>query len=237
MRAFENDDKLIGLAFLETGVSVTSVRVVKNFILLSDFVQSVCFAAFSEDPFRLVLLGHDKRPLHIATADFLIYGEELAFLTTDIHGEQRLYEAELGDTGALDSGQLICTSEMHCASQALCSLPIKRGTTIPASELLFGHIDGSIQRTVGVAKSVYKRLHLLSNLLMRHVQHSAALNPKSFRHVRNDYAIKSLPPLLDSYLLSVYQNLSTNRQFELTRQIASNPIEIKYDLDRLKWLT
>lgn len=45
-RAFEQDEVLIAVGFLDVGVHVTSMQSMKNFILLGDAMQSISLIAF-----------------------------------------------------------------------------------------------------------------------------------------------------------------------------------------------
>lgn len=46
VRAFDSDERLVGVAFLDVGVYVTSLRTLKNLLLVGDAVKSVTFVAF-----------------------------------------------------------------------------------------------------------------------------------------------------------------------------------------------
>lgn len=46
VRAFDLDERLVGVAFLDVGVYVTSLRTLKNLLLIGDVVKSVWFVAF-----------------------------------------------------------------------------------------------------------------------------------------------------------------------------------------------
>lgn len=46
VRAFDLDERLIGMAFLDIGLYVTNIRTMKNLILISDAVKSVWFICF-----------------------------------------------------------------------------------------------------------------------------------------------------------------------------------------------
>lgn len=46
MRAFDLDERLVGVAFLDVGVYVTSLRSMKNALLIGDAVKGVWFVAF-----------------------------------------------------------------------------------------------------------------------------------------------------------------------------------------------
>lgn len=46
MRAFDLDERLVGVAFLDVGIYVTSLRTLKNLLLIGDAVKSLSFVAF-----------------------------------------------------------------------------------------------------------------------------------------------------------------------------------------------
>lgn len=46
VKGLDDDERLMGLAFLDVMLYVTSIKVFKNLILLSDLVKSVWFIAF-----------------------------------------------------------------------------------------------------------------------------------------------------------------------------------------------
>lgn len=46
VRAFDSDERLVGVAFLDVGVYVTSLQTLKNLLLIGDAVKSVQFVAF-----------------------------------------------------------------------------------------------------------------------------------------------------------------------------------------------
>jgi cleavage and polyadenylation specificity factor subunit 1 len=46
VRAFDLDERLVGVAFLDVGVYVTTMRALKNLLIIGDAVKSVWFVAF-----------------------------------------------------------------------------------------------------------------------------------------------------------------------------------------------
>jgi cleavage and polyadenylation specificity factor subunit 1 len=46
VRAFDLDERLVGVAFLDVGVYVTTMRSLKNLLIIGDAVKSVWFVAF-----------------------------------------------------------------------------------------------------------------------------------------------------------------------------------------------
>ena len=78
------------------------------------------------------------------------------------------------------------------------------------------HEDGSLSTVLPVKDAVYKRLQLLERQLVRHTQHFAALHPRAYRAVRNDFAQRPLlKGILDGDLLNAYGMLSRSRQQDL----------------------
>jgi len=67
VRAFDLDERLVGVAFLDVGVYVTSFRVLKNLLLIGDAVKSVWLVAFQvyTFPFRAAQrVNFDSRRTH-----------------------------------------------------------------------------------------------------------------------------------------------------------------------------
>ena len=46
VRALDSDERLVGVAFMDVGVYVTSLRTLKNLLLVGDAVKSIYFVAF-----------------------------------------------------------------------------------------------------------------------------------------------------------------------------------------------
>jgi len=110
VRAFDQDERLVGVAFLDVGVYVTSLRTVKNLLIISDIVKSVWFVAFQvstskvhqlhllntfrlqEDPYKLSVLGKDPHPRALTCADFFFTNGLLSILTCDEEGVIRIFD-------------------------------------------------------------------------------------------------------------------------------------------------
>ncbi|TFK39321.1 CPSF A subunit region-domain-containing protein [Crucibulum laeve] len=246
VRAFDSDERLVGVAFMDVGVYVTSLRTLKNLLLIGDAVKSVYFVAFQEDPYKLVLIAKDTNRVCVTHAEFFFTNEELSIVTGDEEGVIRVYEynpaGELSftsddDPDSRDGRYLLLRTEFHGQSEYRSSTIIARrpgDDPIPQSKLLTGGTDGSLSCLTPVDEEAYKRLQLLQGQLTRNVQHTAGLNPKAFRIVRNDYVSKPLSKgILDGNLLGQYEALSRNRQNEMTRQIGTERGVVLRDWIRL----
>ncbi|KAI6021714.1 CPSF A subunit region-domain-containing protein [Pisolithus microcarpus] len=234
IRAFDLDERLVGVAFLDVGVYVTSLRSLKNLLLIGDAVKSVWLVAFQEDPYKLVILGKDMRRACITNADFFFTKNELAITTHDEEGVLRLLSYDPTDPDSKGGQHLMCTAEFHVHRESRCSLAVARRTKeepeIPQSRLINGFTDGSLSVLTPVDEMVLKRLHLLQGQLSRNIQHVAGLNPRAYRIVRNDAVSKPLSRgILDGQLLQAFEQLGISRQNEMTRQIGTERTTALHD--------
>ncbi|KAL1941832.1 hypothetical protein VTO73DRAFT_6832 [Trametes versicolor] len=235
VRAFDLDERLVGVAFLDVGVYVTSLRAVKNLLVIGDAVKSVWFVAFQEDPYKLVVLGKDPQLCCITRADLFFADGQLSIVTCDEEGIVRLYAYDPHDPESKSGQHLLRRTEFHGQSEYRSSMLVARrpkngDPEIPQARLVCGSVDGSLSTLTYVDEAASKRLHLLQGQLIRTVQHVAALNPKAFRMVRNEYVSRPLSKgILDGNLLATFEDLPIARQNEVTRQIGTDRATVLKD--------
>ncbi|TFK70705.1 hypothetical protein BDN72DRAFT_838644 [Pluteus cervinus] len=234
VRAFDADERLVGVAFMDVGVYVTSLRTMKNLLLVGDAIKSIWFVAFQEDPYKLVLLGKDINKVCVTTADFFFTDGELSIVTGDDEGIIRVYEYNPQDPDSKDGRHLLLRTEFHRQCEYRASAIIARRTkedlSIPQAKMICGSSDGSLFSLTPVEEHAFKRLQLLQGQLTRNIQHIAGLNPKAFRIVRNDHVSKPLSKgILDGNLLAHYEALPITRQIETTRQIGTERTVVLHD--------
>ncbi|TBU39387.1 CPSF A subunit region-domain-containing protein [Dichomitus squalens] len=235
VRAFDLDERLVGVAFLDVGVYVTSLRAVKNLLVIGDAVKSVWFVAFQEDPYKLVILGKDPHHCCVTRADLFFADGHLSIVTCDEEGVVRLYAYDPHDPESKGGQHLLRRTEFHGQTEYRSSLLVARrpkagDPEIPQARLVCGSVDGSLTTLTYVDENAFKRLHLLQGQLIRTVQHVAALNPKAFRMVRNEYVSRPLSKgVLDGNLLATFEDLPIGRQNEVTRQIGTDRATVLKD--------
>ncbi|CAE6441366.1 unnamed protein product [Rhizoctonia solani] len=249
VRAFDLDEKLTGIAFMDVGVCVTSLRPLKNLLLVGDMVKSVWFVAFQEEPFKLVPLGKDRQQISVTHANFFFGPQgQLSFAVSDDLGVIRLYEYNPHHPDSNNGLRLICSSEFHTHVSHRDVLPISRkadpssgadamDAQSPGAEsfLIAGSSDGSVALIMPLNESEFSRLQLLQGQLIRNVQHVAGLNPKAHRYVKNDFVSRSLSNgILDGNLLAAFEELPVAKQVEMTQQIGAEREKILNDLLKLR---
>ena len=59
VHSFGDGESLDGVAFMDVSIYVTTISVIKNYVLIGDAFKSIILAAFQEDPAKLLQLGKD----------------------------------------------------------------------------------------------------------------------------------------------------------------------------------
>ncbi|KAK9727894.1 mRNA cleavage and polyadenylation factor subunit [Basidiobolus ranarum] len=241
IRSFEDNESLVGVAFIDVQIYVTSASSVKNLILIGDVYKSIWFLAFQEEPAKLVLLGKDYHPLDIQCTNFLIDDKTLNFVVSDNDKNVHLFSYSPYNVQSFSGQKLIRRGDFHCGASvqtmtriAKKPIPSEDGTTTPSRQhlCLCGTLDGSVQMIVPVSEKLYKRMQLLYTQLVNGLQHPAGLNPKAHRLVQTKKRniLNPVKNILDGDILSLFSSLAINRQKEMTKQIGTTEDRILNDL-------
>ncbi|KAJ7779545.1 CPSF A subunit region-domain-containing protein [Mycena olivaceomarginata] len=212
VRAFD-DDRLVGVAFLDVGVYVTSLRTLKNLLLVGDAVKSIMFVAFQEDPYKLVILAKDLNRVCVTSAEFFFAEGEMSIVTSDEEGVIRMYEYNPNDPESKDGRFLLLRTEFHGQIEYRTSTLVARRAkeeVIPQAKLICGMMN-TCRRIESEGPPVSTSISLPSI-------------------VRNDFVSKPLSKgILDGNLLSHFENLPITRQNEMTRQIGTERMQVLKD--------
>ncbi|RPA99318.1 hypothetical protein L873DRAFT_1684282 [Choiromyces venosus 120613-1] len=83
VRGLKEDQSLLPVAFLDMCLYVSVAKNLDGMILFGDFMKSVWFAGFSEEPYKMTLFGKDTQKLEVISAEFLPDGNQLYFVVAD----------------------------------------------------------------------------------------------------------------------------------------------------------
>lgn len=185
-KGLDYDDRLMGLAFLDVSMYVTSLKVFKNLIIIGDFVKSLTFAAMQEAPYKFTAISRDLQDHSIVSGDFLVAEGQATFVSVDRHGDIRLLEYDRHDPESLNGDKLLVRTEYHAGSIVTCAKTIARRRAAeeeiaPQAQLIYATAEGAITTLVAVKDARYKRLQLVQDQLIRNAPHIAGLNPRAFR--------------------------------------------------------
>ncbi|BGP26347.1 cleavage and polyadenylation specificity factor subunit 1 [Rhodotorula toruloides] len=237
-RAFEQDEFLLAVGFLDVGVHVTSLTALKNFLLIGDEQQSISLVAFQEDPYKLVMLGRDYRPSRVQGSNFIVNEGKVAFVSNDDKGVLRLFEYDPTNIASHAGQRLMCRTEYHAGTESIASTLFAKhlpNEDAKQNGILYGGLDGSLFTLVPVRDAVFRRLQSLQALMSRHVLHFGGLNPRAYRIVKNDSVSRAIVKgILDGDLLAAFEMLPLERQVELAEAVGTDADTVLANLRNLK---
>ncbi|KAF9970856.1 Cleavage and polyadenylation specificity factor subunit 1 [Actinomortierella ambigua] len=240
IRSFEDNETLTGIAFIDVQIFVTSVKVVKNTIILADAYKSVWFIGFQDEPTKLVLLGKDYNSMEAMNVSYLIENQSLYITVADAEKNIRLLQYAPFHVQSVSGQRLICRGDYHVGSQISTTVSVPKIVLSGSEEgisylTLGGTLDGSLIMVTPIPEKTSKRLGLLSSQIVNGVQHPAGLNPRAFRILQSKDRLKANPVkgILDGDLLLEFANLPVNRQKEMTKQIGTSVDRVMDDLAAL----
>ncbi|GAC95935.1 hypothetical protein PHSY_003513 [Pseudozyma hubeiensis SY62] len=238
VRALEKEEWLISIAFLDCPFYITDVKVVKNLVILSDAKRGLGVWVFQEEPFKFIELARGEDG-YVGLGEVLVREEKVSFV--ELSGSKlgggvemdggggvvRLYEYQ--PESAAGGQRLVLKCEYATTAEATSSTSLAgrwlsdselRGRETLRNKLLMSKANGAVESIAAVDDQVSKRLHLLQGQLARSVLHVAALNPRSFRAVRNDNVARALVRgVLDARLLAKFEEMSRPKMGEVVKRL------------------
>ncbi|WFD45280.1 mRNA cleavage and polyadenylation factor subunit [Malassezia psittaci] len=235
MRSLEFNEWLVTIAFLETQFYTTSIRRVKNFLLLTDYHRSASFVAFQEEPAKLFLLGRDFSLACLTHGAFLIQREKLALITTDVDGVLRFMDYNPANPTSLGGQRLLTRVEYYLGNEVVQALTLPGAQDAASkqcftSEVVLARRNGAIDVLVPVEDKVFAILQLFQSQLVRSVRHTAGLNPRSFRAVQNLHVSRPLSKgVLDGCLLHAAERMSRPKLVRLVGDLQPRTGDVQPD--------
>ncbi|KAL7332399.1 mRNA cleavage and polyadenylation factor subunit [Mucor circinelloides] len=238
--SLEDDESLVGVAFIDVQIYVTSMSSIKNFILLGDAQKSIWFLGFQLEPAKLSLLGKDYQSFEVGCVDFIIDDKSLYLVVGDTSENLDLYQYAPFNLQSFGGQKLMRRGDFHVGSQVqtMVRLPqiekTDKGLEYSRRHFcLCGTFSGSISVLSPISEKTFKRLSTLYGQLVNNVQHVAGLNPRAYRLIKGPkqrMASNRTKAVLDGDLIFEFAGLSIERQKETTKQIGTTVPRIMEDL-------
>ncbi|KAI9469973.1 MAG: CPSF A subunit region-domain-containing protein [Benjaminiella poitrasii] len=238
--SLEDDESLVGVAFIDVQIYVTSMSSIKNFILLGDAQKSIWFLGFQLEPAKLSLLGKDYQSFEVGCVDFIIDDKSLYFVVGDTMENLDIYQYAPFNLQSFGGQKLMRRGDFHVGSQVqtMIRLPqlerTENGLEYNRRHFcLCGTLNGSIAVLSPISEKTFKRLNTLYGQLVNNVQHVAGLNPRTYRLIKGPkqrMASNRTKAILDGDLIFEFAGLSLEQQRETTKQIGTTVPRIMEDL-------
>ncbi|KAG2221910.1 hypothetical protein INT45_013246, partial [Circinella minor] len=238
--SFEDNESLVGVAFIDVQIFVTTISSIKNFIVLGDAQKSVWFLGFQLEPAKLVMLGKDYQSFEVSTADFIIDDKSMYLLIGDTDDNLDIFQYAPFNLQSFAGQKLMRRGDFHVGSQVRSMVRLPQiSRTIDKYEYnrrhfcLCGTVSGSISVVSPIPEKTFKRLLTLYGQLVNGLQHVAGLNPRAFRLIKGPkhrMSSNRTKAVLDGNLIFEFAGLSVNKQREMTKQIGTTVARIMEDL-------
>ncbi|KAI8337525.1 CPSF A subunit region-domain-containing protein [Chlamydoabsidia padenii] len=238
--SFEDNESLVGVAFIDVQIYVTCMCSIKNFILLGDVQKSVWFLGFQLEPAKLVLLGKDYQSFEVGSVNYIIDDKSLYLMVGDTDDNMNIYQYAPFNLQSIAGQKLMRRGDFHVGSQ------VKTMVRLPQIEhddkgfrysrrhfCLFGSSTGSISVVSPIPEKTFKRLSTLYGQLVNNIQHVAGLNPRAYRLIKGSkqrMASNRTKAVLDGDLIQAFAGLAVDRQRGLTKQIGTSVPRIMEDI-------
>lgn len=239
---FESGEQLIGIAFLDTNLYITSLNSFKSFLLIGDIRKSVWFAAFQTDPAKIVMLGKDFHGCTVMDTGFLVEENELSLLVADAMGNLICLKYAPTNLTSLGGVKLLPQADFYCASRVvrakrlsdrtsenMAGEPIARHGCILAAE------NGRLAFVLPINERVFKRLNDVATEMINRLEHAAGLNPRAYRLYRAPKEITSIPVknFIDGEFLGKFLELPVSDQIRWTRNKGTSNERVIRDLSEI----
>lgn len=243
---FKNKD-LHGIAFIDSQVYIHQIHTLKNFILVGDIYKSINVLQYQQDYRTVSQVSRDTAPLEVYSCEFAIDNGYLGFVVTDIDRNLIVYMYQPESIESMGGHRLIRKADFHIGQHINCLWRVRAKLSDPStsSRLLasnekrhvtwFSTLDGALGYLLPVAEKTYRRLHMLMNVMTNYLPHTAGLNPKVFRTLRNSRKDLRNPArgIVDGDLVFRFPDLSAPEKAELARKIGTTSSDIMDDLSEL----
>ncbi|KAF5843830.1 CPSF A subunit region-domain-containing protein [Dunaliella salina] len=179
-----NNLTLVKAAFYDMPLLVTSMAVVKDFLLVGDVHHGVSFLRYNDTTKVLEGLSRDFERHDVSSTGFIINAQKLLFAATDASGTLWQYEYVKNHPLSWNGQRLLPGGALHIGHPAtkLLSVKVASPDGLNRHALLVGTHSGGF----GIWSPVWDkdsagRLQRLQPLLDRALSHTGGLNPRAFR--------------------------------------------------------
>lgn len=94
VRGLKEDGSLLPVAFMDMNCYTSSMKELKGtgLVVQGDVRKGVCFTGYTEEPYKLMLLGKSVCDLEIMVVEFLPDGKDLFIIAADIGGDLHVFQ-------------------------------------------------------------------------------------------------------------------------------------------------
>ncbi|EEB08100.1 cleavage factor one Cft1 [Schizosaccharomyces japonicus yFS275] len=226
VRALEDEDHLVGVAFIDLGSYTVVAKSLRNLLIFGDIRQSISFVGFAEEPYRMTLFAKGQDPLSVSSADFLVQGQSLYFAVADMRGNLRILAYDPENPESHSGERLVTRGDIHVghiitAIHLVPKMKKDRPGEVDYDEgdefaCITTNSDGSLQALCPISERVYRRLNIIQNYLANRIETVGGLNPRSYRLINTVSSLNNATHrILDGGLIEHFSYMSVAHRQEM----------------------
>lgn len=210
VRGLKEDMSILPVAFLDMRYYVHVAKELPGtgLCILGDAFSGLWLVGYSEEPYKLQILGRDLENPAVVAAEFLPDGKQLYVISADEDGNLRVLQYDPENPKTERGSKLLLRSTFHTGmlpTTMTLMPPSQRSTShsthsdmmdldAPSSDssqqILLTSQSGSISLLTPLSEGAYRRLSTLQNILLAGTldarSHFASLNPRAYRQIETD---------------------------------------------------
>jgi cleavage and polyadenylation specificity factor subunit 1 len=260
VRGLKEDGSCLPVAFLDAQTYICSLKMLgtSGLWLAGDAWKGLWVGGWTEEPFRLSLLGRSRTKMEVLAAEFLPFDGGLYVMAMDGDGDLHClqYDPENPKTqggvrllhrGTFHTGHAPTVAGMMLLPSTLSAPPPPAQTDGDASpddaetpellqQILIPSLTGSISLLTPLPESTYRRLSALQTQLTSLLEHAAGLNPRAYRAVTGeDGSAGGIGGrgIIDGALVRRVGELGATRQAEVLGRAGVDGWSLRADLESI----
>ena len=255
VRGLREDMSILPVAFLDMRYYTHVAKSLSStgLTILGDAFSGLWLMGYSEEPYKMQLLGRDLENPDCLAADFLPVGKELYIVSSNGDGQLRIMQYDPQDPKAERGTKLLlrstfdtgsCPTTMTLLPRTPTSYELSNqpstsedamaidGPAVPSQQILITTQGGSLALITPVSEATYRRLSTLQNILLTQLEQPCSLNPRAYRAVETDGV--GGRGMIDGDVVKRWLELSSQHKASVADKVGARGVwEVRSDLEMI----
>ncbi|KAK6436291.1 mRNA cleavage and polyadenylation factor subunit [Oleoguttula sp. CCFEE 5521] len=254
IRGLKEDGSCLPVAFLDAQCQMVTLKSLGStgFWLAGDIWKGIWFGGFTEEPFKLTVLGKSRSKMEVVCAEFLPANGDLYVLVVDTDMDLHVLQYDPENPKSLSGMRLLHRSTFHLGHWPT-SMTLVPSTLSPFAEqtsLTNGHShaegdvplppspllqilittqSGALGLITPLDEPTYRRLAALESHLTSILEHAAGLNPRDYRAIDSEgFGARGV---IDGGIVQRLWDLGTARRSEVIGRAGGDEWGLRSDLE------
>ncbi|KAK5080047.1 mRNA cleavage and polyadenylation factor subunit [Exophiala xenobiotica] len=262
VRGLREDNAILPVGFMDMHyyVSVAKELAGTGLTILADAFAGLWLMGYSEEPYKMQLLGRDLENPSVVAAEFLPQDKQLYIISSDGNGDLRILQydpwnpkTERGsillhrstfNTGYLPTlmallprlptpseALVAATSAAPNESDSEDGMQVEIPALPTNHQVLIVTKEGAIALISPLAEQSYRRLSTLQTALTTHLEQPCGLNPRAHRQVETDGV--GGRAMIDGEVVKRWLDQSSQHKYSLADRVGGTVWEVRSDLEAI----